>query len=78
MVQFTLCACGPVESNEHFFRQCPNYDDIRTQLNHTTNNIPRVCLRTILYGDESLSLPSNEIILGAVHTYIRVSGRFKH
>ena len=78
IVQSPLCTCGSVESTEHFFLQCPNYVNIRNQLNLTINDITRVSLRTILYGDESLSLSSNEIIFDAVHSYIRASGRFRY
>ena len=78
IVQSPLCTCGSVESTEHFFLQCPNYVNIRNQLNLTINDITRVSLRTILYGDESLSLFSNEIIFDAVHSYIRTSGRFRY
>ena len=76
LVQSPLCMCGSIESTEHYFLKCPIYIEPRNHLNSNINEISRVSLRIILYGDESLSLHDNEIIFAAVHSYIRTSRRF--
>ena len=76
LVQSSLCRCGSVETTEHYFLKCPNYNDLRNILYSNINDIVRVSLRVILYGDENLSLHDNETVFAVEHNYIRASGRF--
>ena len=56
LVQSPRCRCGSVESTEHYFLKCPIYIEPRNRLNFSINEISRVSLGIVLYGDESLSL----------------------
>ena len=70
------CSCqNPQETAEHFLLYCPNY---RLQRAQTISNIPadQISIKTLLFGNPDLSLAENETIFDAVHSYIRLSGRF--
>ena len=76
VVDSPLCRCGAVESTKHFFLECPFYNNQKDKMRQTINEITRLALQIILFGDDNLSLFDNQRIFAAVHTYIRISRRF--
>ena len=72
------CRCGcPIENASHFFLDCNQYRDIRTNLMNTISGLTSFSLKHILYGDRDLILTQNQLIFGAVHTFLTNSQRFK-
>ena len=49
LVQSPLCRCGSVESTEHYFLECPIYNELRNRLYSNINQIVGVSLQIILY-----------------------------
>ena len=69
-----ICRCGhPVENAEHFFQQCPLYNNIRINLSTTISRLSQLTTKTILFGDKSLDTDTNKMICDVVHTYMRDS-----
>ena len=71
------CHCGAdLENAHHFFFTCPKYDEIRNSLQNSMPDNSCFVLKTLLYGDNSLSFSANVDIFSAVHIYINDSLRF--
>ena len=70
IIDSPLCACGEIESNQHYFFDCRYYREFRDRLFQSVSKITTVSLHTLLFGDETLSLADNEKIFSAVHSYI--------
>jgi len=71
------CSCGyAIENAEHFFFNCPNYNDLRINFLYKVNAIALPTLKTILYGDNTLLLNNNQAIFDATHEFIILSKRF--
>ena len=68
MVDSPLCRCCAVESTKHFFLECPFYNNQRDDMRQSINEITRLTLQIILFGDDNLSLFDNQRIFAAVHT----------
>ena len=71
------CSCGyAIEDAEHFFFNCPNYNDLRTNFIEKVSAFALPTKNTILYGDKNLLLKHNQAILDATHEFITLSKRF--
>ena len=71
------CACGyKVENAEHYFLHCPNYKDIRINLEVIISNLTVFNIQHVLFGDKALNITNNNTIFGAVHAFIKASRRF--
>lgn len=70
-----LCDCGQVESNYHFFFECPFYNAQRHIL---FNNLQEfdIDLDVLLFGNSDLSDNDNAIIFSNVQSYIANTKRF--
>ena len=81
-----LCKCGfDVESTSHFLLHCPIYNNERSSLLSTIRNIDCKLLentdpsltQTLLYGNPSLDINTNSLILNAAIDFILSTKRFE-
>ena len=77
IIDCPLCACGEIESNQHYLFDCRYYREFRDSLFQSVSEITTVSLHTLLFGDETLSLADNEKVFSAVHSYIVDTDRFR-
>ena len=72
------CACtAQFEDAEHYFLQCPLYNDLRTDLTRNLNSIHvELVLKTILDGNSARDKLTNIIIVSYVQDYINNTDRF--
>ena len=71
------CFCGANnETVYHFFFVCNRYNHFRLELFNTVSQVCPVTLKTLLYGDCSMSLDQNKIIFSSVHQFIIDTKRF--
>ena len=71
-----LCRCGDIENTYHFFFQCPQYRNSRTELFETVSQYKEISLDLLLFGDISLSYDTNKKIFEKVQKYIITTKRF--
>ena len=71
-----LCLCGNVENTEHYFMHCRIYEAQRAELSQTVSQYSPFTLETLLFGNNTLPLNINILIVDAVHTYIKDTKRF--
>ena len=65
-----------VEDADHYFFNCPNYNNERDALLRATRDFCPLNIYTFLFGDENLTAEENTIIFTAVHTFIKDTRRF--
>ena len=71
------CRCGAArEDASHFFFDCPYYADIRNKLFAAVTEHAACNLKTLLFGNEHLSIDDNRFIFDAVQEFIDQSNRF--
>ena len=76
VIEDAQCACNYwFEDTNHFFFQCPLYHIHRQELVNTVQQICRIDLDILLFGNEALGLNENKKIFAAVHKYILASNR---
>ncbi len=74
-----LCICRHNnETSFHYFFECPLYCRQRVVLFNEVRIITEPSLNLLLYGDESLTLEDNTLVILAVQTYLNDTGRFKN
>jgi len=71
-----LCLCGRHETTSHYFLECTHYVHIRGELFNSISVYSVPCIKTILYGDNTLDYLTNTKIADAVHKFIIKSKRF--
>ena len=84
-----VCFCGKDnENNKHFLLHCPLYDVLRGDLFDQLSDVPGLDIASIsnmdddtlchrlLFGDPSLGIIENRVILEATISFIKNSGRF--
>ena len=76
IIDSPYCTCGSLETTNHFFLACPQYNNIRTDLLNSVSRFTTVALHVLLFGDTTKSFDVNVSIFKAVHTYIKLSKRF--
>ena len=74
IVETDLCACGSVETANHFLLHCPSYRTARDSLFSNLSCPPTS--NCLLFGDERLSFESNKAIFLNVQKYIDTTKRF--
>ena len=81
-----FCSCDlDVETNMHFFLNCPLFSNRRCTLLSTVNNIDSSLTNTadttltdiLLFGKASLDITANTLILNATMNYIISTNRFE-
>ena len=77
LVPSPLCQRGKIDDTNHLLLVCPLYAAIRLTLVRTIEQYTDISLRTLLYGDDNLSIRDNYAIFDAVHIFIEGSGRFR-
>ena len=71
------CLCGyESEDTVHFFTSCPLYNGPRAVLYNTITNLLPFTLKTVLYGNENLSLEENKSVYLATLNFVRTTKRF--
>ena len=70
------CQCGEPETTLHFFLKCPRYTIQRTLMVNTVSNYRQISIKTLLFGDTSLTNDTNTAIFASVHAYILATKRF--
>ena len=76
---YFLCiinTCGGIETSEHFFFECNNYDAIRTSLFNAISVFGNIDLEMLLFGKGNLLYRDNEKIFLEVQKFIKLSSRF--
>ena len=76
IVDSLLCTCGGIETSEHFFVECNNYDAIRTSLFHAISVFGNIDLEMLLFGKGTLLYRDNKNFFLEVQNFIRLSNRF--
>ena len=77
VIEDAQCACNYwFEDTNHFFFQCPLYHMHRQELVNTVQQLCRIDLDILLYGNEALGINENKQIFAAVHRYILATNRF--
>ena len=76
IVDSPLCQCGVNETSKHYLLVCPLFSIQRQVLFNTVSPITNCNLKTLLFGDDNLSMELNKTIFQAVHTYISSTKRF--
>ena len=64
------CQCGEPKTTLHFFLKCPRYTPQRALMTSTLSNYSPISIKTLLFGDTSLTNDTNTAISTSVHTYI--------
>ena len=78
VINFANCNCGyHTEDAFHYFFQCPLYRVERQNMTSAIAIITDPSLATILYGNDNLSLTSNQGVFHAVHDFIISTKRFE-
>ncbi|MCW4285900.1 MAG: reverse transcriptase domain-containing protein [Candidatus Thiodiazotropha taylori] len=77
LIESPLCACGDIETPEHYFLQCRRYHLQRTEMLNNLLHICHVSIDVLLFGDAFLSNDVNGRIFSHVQKFIRDSKRFK-
>ena len=72
-VDSPLCICGGIETSEHFFFECNNYDAIRTTLFNAISSIGNIDLEMLLFGKSNLLYRDNEKIFLEVQNFMNES-----
>ena len=71
------CSCSEeVEDADHYFFNCPNYNNERDALLRANRDFYPLNIYTLLFGNENLTAEENTIIFTAVHTFIKDTRRF--
>ena len=72
------CSCSEeVEDADHYFFNCPNYNNETDALLRAPRDFYPLNIYTLLFGDENLTAEENTIIFTAVvHTFIKDTRRF--
>ena len=60
-----------MENTSYFLLICPKYNASRRELLHTVSNYVEPSEAILLFGDDTLSDESNEVIFRAVHKSIQ-------
>ena len=72
-----LCACGRVETTNHFLLECPQYIQARRDMITTLSTFCIPSLNNLLYGVTTLNNHHNKLIFQSVQKFISDSKRFK-
>ena len=72
-----LCACGRVETTNHFLLECPQYIQARRDMITTLSTFCVPSLNNLLYGVTTLNNHHNKLIFQSVQKFISDSKRFK-
>lgn len=75
-----LCSCGMIEDAHQFFFSCPKYATVREEFFNKFLRFDKIHIlesRTLLWGDDSLSVDDNKYLFSIVQIYIQGTGRFK-
>ena len=78
IVDSPLCRCGIPETTNHYLMICPLFTAQRQVLFNTISPITNCRLKTLLFGDDNLSMELNKIIFLAVHVFISSTKRFSN
>ena len=65
-----LFLCGNAENTEHYFMHCRIYEAQRTELSQTVSQYSPFTQKTLLFGNNTLPLDINILIVDAVLNYI--------
>jgi hypothetical protein len=74
-----LCIMGVPETPEHFLTECPRYQIQRVELYanlFNIQNLPQICVKLLLHGDDLLDDPTNLLIFTYVQNFISQTSRF--
>ena len=73
VIDYCNCLCGAlVEDAYQFFLVCPKYNEICTVLCNAALPLCPPTLKTLLFGNQMLSIKDNAVVFGEVHKYIAV------
>ena len=77
IVESPLCVCGAIETNQHYFFECPVYRNERSVLLRSLSYLSCVVdLNTLLFGSDALTFWDNKELFLQIHLYIKESKRF--
>ena len=76
IIDTPLCRCNNIEIVKHFFLDCPIYNNQRITLVQTVSSFCAVLLDTLLDGNSTLSLQTNNGIFKAVQYFLKETNRF--
>ena len=70
------CACGSVETTNHFLLECPQYIQARRDMITTLSTFCVPSPNNLLYGDSNLNNDQNKLLFQTVQKYISDTKRF--
>ena len=77
IVESPLCVCGAVETNQHYFFECPLYRNARNTLHRSLSHFSCVVdLNALFFGSDALTFWDNKDVFLLVHSFIKESKRF--
>lgn len=80
IISSPLCSCGMIKDTHHFFFSCPKYATVREEFFNKFLRVDKIHIldsRTLLWGDDSLSVDDNKYLFSIVQIYIQGTGRFE-
>jgi len=77
VIDRSTCRCGAhLENAHHYLTMCPLYQDHRTIMQRSVQQVTNFNVKVLLYGDSNLSLDDNILVFQSVHKFIIDSNRF--
>ena len=76
IIDSPLCRCNNIETVKHFFLDCPIYNNQRITLIQAVLRFCAITLDTLLHGNSTLSLQTNNGIFEAVQHFLKETNKF--
>lgn len=76
LIDNPYCACGQIETTEHFLFYCNRYSNLRDRLLHSLPH--KLSTNLLLFGDTSLQPQQNIEVFRSMHRYIHLTKRFSY
>ena len=77
VIDSPFCECGlGIENAYHYLMECPFYNNERTLCRNAIMNICDFDFKTLLHGNDNLSLVENRLVFDTIHRIFMDTRRF--